>query len=70
MPKKKHKAKKVEPRPQNLVIGLTGPVGSGCSEMAATLKDKEGFAGYKISDAIRNVSLYPLTGQLKRCVKV
>ncbi len=59
MAKKKRKAKKAMPsgnvgqRPQNLVIGLTGPVGSGCTEMAATLEKEEGFERYKMSDAIR-----------------
>ena len=38
----------------NLVIGLTGPFGSGCSEMRAVLAQKEfGFRAFKISDDIR-----------------
>ena len=59
MAKRKRKAKKaksikeVRQRPQNLVIGLTGPVGSGCTEMASTLAEEEGFNRYKMSDAIR-----------------
>jgi hypothetical protein len=35
----------------NLVIGLTGPFGSGCSEMRAVLAQKEfAFHPFKISD--------------------
>ena len=37
----------------NLVIGLTGPFGSGCSEMCKVLKDEFGFQAFKISDDIR-----------------
>jgi deoxycytidylate deaminase/dephospho-CoA kinase len=37
----------------NLVIGLTGPFGSGCSEMCKILKDKFNFKTFKISDDIR-----------------
>lgn len=36
----------------NVVIGLTGPVGSGCSTMA-TLLEKEGYRIYKVSDLIK-----------------
>ena len=41
-------------RPRNLVIGLTGPVGSGCSTMAKTLESPHNFRRYKISDEIRS----------------
>ena len=41
-------------RPRNLVIGLTGPVGSGCSTMAKTLESSHDFRRYKISDEIRS----------------
>ena len=38
----------------NLVIGLTGPFGSGCSKMREVLVQKEfGFRPFKISDDIR-----------------
>jgi deoxycytidylate deaminase/dephospho-CoA kinase len=39
----------------NLVIGLTGPFGSGCSTMLSVLKQKEvGFVPFKISNDIRD----------------
>jgi deoxycytidylate deaminase len=39
----------------NLVIGLTGPFGSGCSDMLSVLKKEEfGFVPFKISDDIRD----------------
>ncbi len=37
----------------NLVIGLTGPFGSGCSTMCEVLENNFGFASFKISDDIR-----------------
>ena len=37
----------------NLVVGLTGPFGSGSSEMQRILKEKSGFVPFKISDDIR-----------------
>lgn len=38
----------------NLVIGLTGPFGSGCSKMLEVLSKQEfGFRPFKISDYIR-----------------
>jgi len=37
----------------NLVIGLTGPFGSGCSTMRAILKQEFGFRSFKIADDIR-----------------
>lgn len=37
---------------QQVVIGLTGPVGSGCTTMARLLADKYGYKLYKISDLI------------------
>ncbi len=37
----------------NLVIGLTGPFGSGSSETQRILSDKLGFVPFKISDDIR-----------------
>jgi len=40
-------------RPSNLVIGLTGPVGSGCSSMADVLHNRS-FKSYRLSDEIRN----------------
>lgn len=40
-------------RPSNLVIGLTGPVGSGCSSMAGVLQNRS-FRSYRLSDEIRN----------------
>lgn len=54
--KKTRKRQKVksELSRSNLVIGLTGPFGSGCSEMATVLTDKSfGFHLLKISDDIR-----------------
>jgi len=39
-------------RPSNLVIGLTGPVGSGCSSMACILQE-QGFKSYRLSEEIR-----------------
>ncbi len=39
----------------NLVIGLTGPFGSGCSEMRKVLEKEDfGFKPFKISDDIRS----------------
>ena len=40
-------------RPSNLVVGLTGPVGSGCSSMAGVLQNRC-FRSYRLSDEIRN----------------
>lgn len=40
-------------RPSNLVIGLTGPVGSGCSSMAAVLQSLN-FRFYRLSEEIRD----------------
>jgi deoxycytidylate deaminase/dephospho-CoA kinase len=37
----------------NLVIGLTGPFGSGCSTMLSVLKQEFGFVPFKISEDIR-----------------
>ena len=53
MSKKSHASPPASTRKTNdLVIGLTGPVGSGCSSMASVL-EAEGFKRYKVSDAIR-----------------
>jgi len=40
-------------RPSNLVIGLAGPVGSGCSSMAGVLHNRS-LKSYRLSDEIRN----------------
>lgn len=37
----------------NIVIGLTGPFGSGCSTLRKVLEDNFGFVGFAISDEIR-----------------
>ena len=36
----------------NLVIGLTGPFGSGCGTMRKVLEDSFSFKPFKISDDI------------------
>jgi len=54
--KKTRKRQKVKAKSElsrsNLVIGLTGPFGSGCGEMRKVLEDLK-FHGFKISDDIR-----------------
>src|SRR3972149_5166262 len=50
-PGKKQKEKVKHTRP-NLVIGLTGPFGSGCGEMGKVLESLK-FHAFKISDDIR-----------------
>jgi dephospho-CoA kinase len=42
------------PSRSNLVIGLTGPFGSGCSTMYDVLRSDFEFEGFRISDDIRN----------------
>ena len=37
----------------NLIIGLTGPLGSGCSEMYKVLESEFSFKAFKFSDNIR-----------------
>lgn len=56
--KKKAKQRKsknnVKLGPSNLVIGLTGPFGSGCSKMREVLAQEDfGFRPFKISEDIR-----------------
>lgn len=52
MPAEKETKKKVKIDRSNLVIGLTGPFGSGCGEMRKVLEDL-GFQSFKISKHIR-----------------
>ena len=42
-----------KPYRSNLVIGLTGPFGSGCSDMCKVLVNEFRFHAFKISDDIR-----------------
>ena len=42
-----------KPYRSNLVIGLTGPFGSGCSEVCKVLENDFSFKAFKISDDIR-----------------
>ena len=44
------KSKSADP----IIIGLTGSIGSGCSEAAKYLKDNFGYRIYKLSDIIRD----------------
>jgi deoxycytidylate deaminase/dephospho-CoA kinase len=49
-----HSATEANLRRSNLVIGLTGPFGSGCSTMREVLASGFGARAFKISDDIRN----------------
>ena len=52
MKTKKKRTEKTKPTRSNLVIGLTGPFGSGCGEMRKVL-EKLKFCSFKISEDIR-----------------
>jgi deoxycytidylate deaminase len=39
--------------PKQIVLGLTGPFGSGCSTLAEVLKDKHGYTLYGLSDFVK-----------------
>jgi hypothetical protein len=41
------------PNRSNIIIGLTGPFGSGCGAMREILEEDFGFKPFKISEDIR-----------------
>lgn len=45
-----------------VVVGLTGPFGAGCSEIAKDIRKRRDWRSYPLSEAMREVAPTYITG--------